>query len=198
MDKIYANTQSVYERRAKHFDATRVRDGREQKWLEMFVETVPAGGSILDLGCGTGEPIASWLIKRGFRVTGIDYSEPMLAMARERFPGETWAHGDMRDLQVSGPFNGIISWHGSFHLTADEQRALIKKLAQLLDARGSLMLTTGPAAGEATGTVGGETVYHASLAPEAYRDLLEREGFTEIHHHTDDEAEGPFVLRARR
>lgn len=197
IEKVRTETKSVYERQAAQFDHDRARDGREDIWLKRFIQTVPSGGRILDLGCGMGEPIAAWLLARGFDVTGVDYSQPMLEIARKRFPTATWVLNDMRELAVTGLYDGIISWHGSFHLTQDEQRALIPKLASLLKSSGSLMLTTGPADGEATGTVGGETVYHASLAADEYRELLETEGFTDIQHETKS-AEGPFVLLARR
>ena len=42
------------------------------------------------------------------------------------------------------------------------------------------MLTIGNKAGEVTGQVGGETVYHASLAPDEYREILESLGFPDI------------------
>lgn len=197
-DKARSQTKSVYERQANQFDKDRARDGREDHWLDLFIQTLPAHGSVLDLGCGTGEPISSWLISRGFAVTGIDYSEPMLSIARKRFPGSAWLLNDIRDLTVSGLFDGIISWHGSFHLTQDEQRKLIPKLSSLMKPAGTLLLTTGPSAGEATGTVGGETVYHASLDPEEYRDLLLAQGFSEIQHGDDDSTDGPVVLLARR
>lgn len=43
----------------------------------------PPGGAILDLGCGTGRHAVP-LAQRGFRVTAIDISEGMLAIAAER------------------------------------------------------------------------------------------------------------------
>jgi len=197
LDKAYAKTKAIYERRAGQFDKDRSRDGREEPWLRAFTETIPDGGHILDLGCGMGEPIAAWLIAKGYRVTGVDYSAPMLEIAESKFPNGTWLHQDMRALEVAGPFEGIISWHGSFHLSMDEQRALIPKLAKLLVPGGTLMLTIGPEEGEVTGTIGGETVYHASLSPEEYRTLLQVSGFSEPALPGDAD-EGPYVLLARK
>jgi len=194
--KVYEDTQNVYIRQAEQFDKARARDGREQQWLQQFTETLPEGGHILDLGCGTGEPVAAWLMDRRFKITGVDYSEAMLKIARARFPNGTWLHQDMRDLDVSGPFDGIISWHGSFHLSPDEQRALIPQLAALLRPGGVLMLTIGPGEGEVTGTVGGETVYHSSLYPSEYEELLRKAGLTGIQLSNTDSTEGPFIVIA--
>lgn len=196
--KIRAQTQNVYERSAEQFDRDRARDGREDIWLERFTENLLEGAHILDLGCGSGEPIAAWLLGHGYRVTGVDYSEPMLKIARERLPGAAWVLNDMRDLTIDGAFDGIISWHGSFHLSQDEQRKLIPKLAKLLNPGGALMMTIGPEDGEVTGTIGGETVYHASLHPDEYRARLEALGFTEITLENSLDDGGPFVLLARK
>lgn len=199
INRIRENTRAVYQRQAQTFDAQRARDGRETEWLEAFIQTLPNGGRILDLGCGTGDPVAGWLIERGFKITGVDYSEPMLAIAKARFPDETWLHLDMRALDLPEKFDGILSWHGSFHLGTDEQRALIPKLCGMLLPGGTLMLTIGPSEGEVTGTIGSETVYHASLDPREYRELLETEGFTHIAlSNNDANTNGPYVLLARK
>jgi ubiquinone/menaquinone biosynthesis C-methylase UbiE len=41
-----------------------------------------SSGNMLDLCCGTGQ-LARFFLERGFTVTGLDLSEPMLAMARK-------------------------------------------------------------------------------------------------------------------
>jgi SAM-dependent methyltransferase len=76
----------LYSRRAAEFDADRGRSLNEQPWLDAFLEHVPQAGSVLDLGCGSGEPIARHLIEQGRRVTGVDASPGLIALCRERFP----------------------------------------------------------------------------------------------------------------
>jgi hypothetical protein len=49
-----------------------------------------------------------------------------------------------------------------------------------------LMFSSGPEAGEALGELGGEPLYHASLAPEEYRVLLSINGFDVIDHVASD------------
>ncbi|HAT9115196.1 TPA: methyltransferase domain-containing protein, partial [Legionella pneumophila subsp. pneumophila] len=46
----------------------------EQSYLELLQNKLPSKGKILDVGCGTGEPMAQFLIKQGYEVTGIDAS----------------------------------------------------------------------------------------------------------------------------
>lgn len=52
------------------------------------------------------------------------------------------------------------------------------------------MFTSGPAHGEAIGSLEGEPLYHASLDPVEYRRLLESEGFAVVAHVADDQSCG--------
>lgn len=67
-------TIGLYERHARAFDLGRGRSLIERPWLERFLALVPRGGSVLDLGCGSGEPIARHLMAAGY--TGVDSSPP--------------------------------------------------------------------------------------------------------------------------
>ncbi len=100
-------TREVYERNAAAFDRQRLKQLYERKWLDRFTENLREGARILDLGCGAGEPIASYLIAGNFQVTGVDFSSSMLAIARQRFPDHTWHRGDMRELDLPERFDGI-------------------------------------------------------------------------------------------
>ena len=168
--------QGVYDRQAAVYDAQRSRALFEARWLARFAAGLADGARVLDLGCGTGEPIARWFKAEGFSVTGVDFSEPMLEIARNRWPDGDWRRADMRDFDLGETFDGIIAWNSFFHLTADAQRTCIARMAAHLEAGGVLMLTVGPDAGEAQGTVGDEPVYHASLSPAEYATCLEANG----------------------
>lgn len=165
--------RAVYDRQAEFYDAQRSRALFEARWLARFAAGLATGARVLDLGCGTGEPIARWFKAEGFRVTGVDFSEPMLDIARRRWPDGDWRQADMRVLDLGETFDGIIGWNSFFHLTADAQRDCIGRIADHLEPGGIVMLTVGPDAGEAQGTVGDEPVYHASLSPAEYATCLE-------------------------
>ena len=173
-------TQAVYTRRAEGWDRHRHKSLIERAWFDRFFARLPQGGSILDLGCGAGEPLAAYVLDSGFELTGLDYSAPMLELARQRYPAAAWVQGDMRSLPFDQAFDGIFSWDGSFHLARDEQRQLLTDLALLVKPGGALMLTVGHEDGEVLGVVEGERVYHSSLDPDEYRERLDTLGFTDI------------------
>jgi SAM-dependent methyltransferase len=194
-----SDTRAVYERNAKGFDRHRGQTLIERTWLDRFLALVPEGAPVLDLGCGAGEPIARYLIESGREVWGADFAEPMLAIARQRFPQARWVHVDMRSLDLDCRFGGIVGWNSFFHLTMDEQRAAIPILARHLVPGGAILLTVGPGEGEVTGTVEGETIYHASLSPQEYEQLLGRVGLTVIDFVAEDpDCDSHSVLLAKR
>lgn len=169
---------ALYERHAASFDTQRGRDLIERSWLERFAAAIRPGGTILDLGCGMGEPIAAFLIGRGFAITGIDGAPSLVAMAESRFPDQSWIVGDIRTVTLEQRFDGIIAWHSLFHLTADDQRTMIRRFYHWAAQGAPLLFTTGTALGETIGEWEGEPLYHASLAPEEYRALLEANSFS--------------------
>jgi SAM-dependent methyltransferase len=176
----------LYDRHAQAYDRQRGRNLFEKAWLDAFATLLPVGGSVLDIGCGMGEPIARYLIDRGFDVTGIDSSSQLIAMARERFPQQTWVTADMRALSLGRVFDGLIAWDSLFHLTPDDQRTMFGVFRDHAAQRAALMFTSGPSRGEAIGEFEGEPLYHASLDPDDYRALLLAHGFRLVSHVADD------------
>ena len=59
--------------------------GQDPRWRRFLVARLPRDqGHVLDVATGTGL-VAAELVRRDFRVTGVDQSPDMLARARERF-----------------------------------------------------------------------------------------------------------------
>ena len=185
--EIHERTLEIYDKHAEAWDLHRPRDFSEKPWLDRFVSVVPAQSSILDVGCGTGEPIAAYLIECGFSVTGVDGSPTMIEIARSRFTDINWIEMDMRELALLMKFNGIVSWDSFFHLDPDEQRSTLQLFCEHLYPGGALLLTIGHETGEVLGTVEGDRVYHSSLDPEEYRQILYSAGFNKVKIKLQDE-----------
>ena len=180
----------LYERNAEQWDRERGNNLFERGWLDRFLALLPENPRVLDIGCGSGEPIARYLVERGCRVTGIDSSAAMIALCAARFPQHVWTVADMRTFDLGETFDGIIAWDSFFHLTRKNQRAMFPVFGRHGGRGAALMFTSGPGDGEAIGEMWGERVYHASLAPEEYRGLLAEQGFDVAAHVADDAACG--------
>ena len=203
------STLEVYERWADSYDRNRDRSLFEKEYIDLFLdhisnslvtEVTEDGLDILDLGCGAGEPIASYLISQGHKVTGADYSQSMLSICRKRYPDHHWIFCDMRDYKlVDKKYEGIISWGAFFHLNHEQQRRNLPLICQSLKAGGCLLLTVGPEEGEVWGEVAGQKVYHASLAPEEYESILKNNNLEPfIFNRNDENCQGFSILMAKK
>jgi len=180
----------LYERHALAFDADRGRTSMEQGWLDRMLGLLRAKPTVLDIGCGMGEPIAAYLIAQGCDLTGIDSAPSMLALCRKRFPEARWIESDMRALDLGEKFQGLIAWDSFFHLSQDDQRRMMPIFRAHALPRAALLFTSGPRGGVEMGTYRGEPLFHASLDPAEYRALLSANGFDVVAFVPDDEACG--------
>jgi len=176
----------LYEDNADAWDRQRSRDLFERPWLDRFAELLPDGGSVLDIGCGMGEPIGSYLLSRGLAVTGMDASPSLVALCRARFPAGDWRVQDMRALDLGRRFDGLLAWHSFFHLSPDDQRPIFARFAAHAAPGAALMFTSGTTEGVAMGSWQGEPLYHGSLDTAEYRERLERNGFEVLDHVVSD------------
>src|ERR1700685_3351185 len=172
----------LYRRHARAWAAARGTKLTERAWIERFAAMLDPGATVLDIGCGSGQPIAVYLAGRGHPVNGIDSSPEMIALFRASRPGEAAGVADMRSLSMGSTFGGLIAWDSLFHLAPDEQRLMFPVFGDHASPGAPLLFTSGPAVGEAIGTLQGEPLYHACLGPGEYRLLLDRNGFDVVAH----------------
>jgi SAM-dependent methyltransferase len=176
----------LYQRNARAWAHDRGNRLSEQAWLDRFRALLPAGASVLDVGCGSGEPIARYLVEQGHDVTGVDSSPELIAFCTASFPDRAWHVADMRTLALARRFDGVLAWDSFFHLCPDDQRRMFPIFRQHAAPRAALMFTSGPAHGVSIGSYGGEPLYHASLDAAEYRALLNANGFEVVAHMVED------------
>ncbi|MFT4073995.1 MAG: class I SAM-dependent methyltransferase [Asticcacaulis sp.] len=181
----------LYQTHAAAWVRSRRHDLFERAWLDAFLDLLPASEpQILDLGCGSGRPVAEYLIGKGGRITGVDGAEAMIAQAEAAFPDQTWLVADMRNLPPLPAFDGLIAWHSFFHLSPEAQGTMFETMGRLTRPGAGLLFTSGPARGESLGEFEGQPLYHASLDSDEYSALLTRNGFQKVRHVTSDPACG--------
>jgi len=181
--KVY----KAYDQIIEWFDANRSKElVMEKYYLDFIQEHIPIEGSILDVGCGTGEPMAKFFIKNGYKITGVDASTKMIDLCKQRFPMANWILADMRQLKLQEQFDLVIAWHSFFHLPLEDHESTLKLLASHVKQNGLLIFTSGPEHGETRGENGGYNLYHASLSSEEYEKILIKNNLKVIIHKVKD------------
>jgi glycosyltransferase involved in cell wall biosynthesis/SAM-dependent methyltransferase len=154
---------------------------------------LPAGGSILDVGCGSGW-LSEYFSRLGYRVMGIDISDDLIRMARERVERVPYKVDHETSLQCrflkhdveSGPlpqkFDAIICYDALHHF--EDEGAVFSHLAAMLDVGGLLFILEGqkPSAGSATedelcGVMRQYGTLESPFSEDYLRALLDEHGF---------------------
>lgn len=168
---------------AKHWDAA--RSGlfpHEPSFLQRLTADLCPPARILDLGCGTGRPIAEFLLQQGFSVTGVDQAENLLALAKERLPEGRWLLTQMERFEPDEDYDGAVIWDSLFHIPREQHEPILRKVVRSLRPRARLMLTVGGSAHPPfTDSMYGESFFYDSHAPEAVVSLLKSMGFVIEH-----------------
>lgn len=100
------------------------------------------GGDVLDLGCGSGFPIASTLTEQGYAVFGVDASPTLVSMFRRRLGNAQAACETVQDSTFFGrTFDGVIAVGLMFLLSEDDQRQLIEKIGKALKPGGRFLFS---------------------------------------------------------
>lgn len=103
---------------------------------------LPAGGTILDLGCGSGVPIATALAARGFTLFGVDPSPRLLSAFRRNLPGAATAlEPAERSSFFDRKFDGVLAIGVLFLLPEAIQAAVIARAGRALVPGGRLLFT---------------------------------------------------------
>ncbi|MGA5307217.1 class I SAM-dependent DNA methyltransferase [Micromonospora taraxaci] len=114
----------------------------ERAALALFAELVDAagGGSVADVGCGTGR-ITAHLHTLGVDAFGIDLSPGMIAVARRDHPGLRFEVGSMTDLDLAdGSVTGLIAWYSLIHIPDDQLGAVLAHFRRVVRPGGPLLL----------------------------------------------------------
>ena len=176
-------------------------------YVDKLLEDAPLGSKVLDLGCGTGNPIAKHIVGRGFRVVGIDQSKEMLKIAKTVVPEAELIHSDMVEIQFTEKFAAAVAWDSIFHTERRHHAAIFRKLADSLELGGKLLLSVGgsdagdSAADDAgfTSEMFGHTFFYSGYEPKITRNLLENECFEIVVWEVDDpSSRGHIAVIARK
>ena len=147
-DDHVTKTIAVYDQIAHQY-ASKLDDYAPRPEQEKFVSLLPKSATILDAGCGPGRD-CEYFVKQGFQVVGVDLSDKLLDIAKQRVPQASFYKQDLRSLDFSSSsFNGIWACASLLHLKREETPAVLSSFYTLLKPKGTLFVLVKEGTGEA-------------------------------------------------
>jgi SAM-dependent methyltransferase len=127
-----------YDRNVEKFFTETSGIDMAEHWAH-FLSLVPAGGRILDAGCGSGRDSRHFL-EQGYEVVAFDGSAEMARKASE-FLGREVLHLLFEDMQFQDEFDGIWACASLLHVPKAELPEVLQKLANALKPGGFLFVS---------------------------------------------------------
>jgi ubiquinone/menaquinone biosynthesis C-methylase UbiE len=129
---------ATYDKIAEKYSQQYFDDLTETSYIDKFLKSIPAGGKILDVGCGPGQ-FTGYMMRAGFDVTGIDFSSAMIATAQHKVPEGTFLPMDMRALEFEDEsFDGILVAYSLIHIASEDIPKTLEGFYRVLKPHGSI------------------------------------------------------------
>lgn len=128
---------------ADRYLTQRTHKSEDVRLLGEIVERLPDHAKVLDAGCGAGVPISQMLSER-FDVTGVDFSEAQIELAKKNVPHAAFLCQDMTKLDFPpNSFDGIVSYYAIIHIPREEHQPLLANFHRMLNPGGLALLCLG-------------------------------------------------------
>ncbi|WP_447006506.1 class I SAM-dependent methyltransferase [Saccharothrix isguenensis] len=148
--------------------------------VRVLLERLPQHAKVLDVGSGTGRPVAEDLAAAGHDVLGVDVSATMVDIARHQVPRARFLHADVREWETEdASWDAVCAFFPFLQMTRDEVAAVLVRIARWLKPGGLLAMVTVPMDVEDLEVPFlGHTVRLTSFATPDLLDLVTRAGLT--------------------
>jgi ubiquinone/menaquinone biosynthesis C-methylase UbiE len=143
--QIKSELKETFDTIAPHFDITRYKPWPESK---RFISTLTKGSKVLDLGCGNGRN-AIYLAKQGMKVTGIDFSEGLIKIAKNKVEWKDVAEqvgfleGDIGSLPLKNDSMDAVLYIATLHHlpTPQERMQSLLEIKRCLKPGGATLIS---------------------------------------------------------
>jgi cyclopropane fatty-acyl-phospholipid synthase-like methyltransferase len=152
---------------------------KNRKYLDKLIELLPTGSTILDIGCGAGTPIDSYLVSKGFKIVGIDISERQIELAKKHVPKGNYERKDMSEIsEKEYKVDAVISFYAIFHIPRETHPELFRKIRSFIPKNGYTLVTMGHSdwVGTENDFFGGEMAW-SHFDAKKNKDIIKEAGF---------------------
>ncbi|MFK7763424.1 MAG: class I SAM-dependent methyltransferase [Roseobacter sp.] len=151
-------TLGVYAEKAKDYAAMSAKVDKKDPSLRAFIAAMPAGGSVLDLGCGPGGS-AALMAQAGLRVDAIDPVPEMIALAKAQ-PGVEARQGGFEDVEGTRIYDGIWANFSLLHAPRDVMPNHLVHIAKALKQGGRFHIAVKTGTGAHRDSIGRLYTYY--------------------------------------
>jgi len=171
-----AETLRIYDAHAADYALKNHNHLSNDPRLLEFITACPAGGRVLDLGCGPGTS-AAVMAKAGLLAEATDASAEMVALANQQ-TGVAARLAQFEDLKARFIYDGIWANFCLLHAPRSAFSSHLAAIKQALKPGGAFYIALKTGKGEARDTLGRLYTYYEE---DELNDLLAREGFTVLN-----------------
>jgi cyclopropane fatty-acyl-phospholipid synthase-like methyltransferase len=177
MTKMQDKVKAGYDKAAQAYQSGRDQF-KNEKYLQKLTDLLVPNSTVLDVGCGSGKPVASFLVSAGHKVIGLDISEKQIELAKQNVPSASFKVRDMSALK-QGEFavDAIVSFYAIFHIPREEHTELLKKFNSFLTSGGLLLITMGSSAWQGNEQFFGVEMYWSHYGKETNVQIVQESGF---------------------
>ena len=134
------NLAETYDRIAEDWHRDHSNDDWWVKGTEVLISKMPSGGTLLDVGCGSGVK-AKYFLDRGFSVTGIDISKKLLEIARREAP---YGHFELLKMEnlamLNQTFDTVFAQASLLHIPKAATGDVVRGMASCTNKGGHVYL----------------------------------------------------------
>lgn len=132
------NLRETYNRIAEDWHRDHQADDWWVRGTDAFVALLPPKGTVLDVGCGGGTK-ARYLVAKGLQVTGVDFSDNQIAIARREVPEASFQVADIYQIDLfPGEFDGILLQAVLLHIPKQDLPSVMSKVVAKMKVGGYL------------------------------------------------------------
>jgi SAM-dependent methyltransferase len=136
--------QRGYDALSLHYERAFPVETKYRSWISDLSERLSAGSRVLDIGCGSGVPVARDLSGAGHVITGIDISEEQIRRARRLVPGADLIWADITGIDFPHEsVDAVVALYSLIHIPLEEQPPLLTRIAAWLRPGGWFLCTMG-------------------------------------------------------
>lgn len=161
------SAEELFNGLGQQYEESYVDNAGLEEVIDCALKELPPKSRVLDVGCGTGKPVAARVARAGHEIHGIDISQEMVNIASRQVIGR-FEKADMTTFQPSKQYDAIFTIFSMFQLSHSQTYSMMYKYSEWLKTGGLLVLGTIPS----TCLVDDEGLYDASGKVVRHADLL--------------------------